>query len=112
MRKRRVLCAVVLAAVLPVPVAAVGATSWVGSNFTQDLDSRREVMACDRESDGNGVRGDYVPNGTGSTYTVYDGNGSGNSCAHSGSFSKRIYKHRAVEVRTAAPDGVGAWVYP
>ena len=112
-RTKRAFCAVVLAAVLPAPVAAVGATSWYGSNFTKDLDSRREVMACDREGgDGNIVRGDYTPNGTSSIHVIVDDNGANNSCAHSGSYSKRIYRHRVVEVRTLAPDGFGAWVYP
>lgn len=109
---RRLLCTVALAVVLPIPLGATAATSTYGNNFTQDQNLKREVMACDGEADSHGVRGDYVPNGTGSTYTIYDGNGSGNSCAHTGVFSQKIYKHRVVEVRTAQPDGVGAWAYP
>ncbi|MET4076863.1 hypothetical protein ABIB53_000011 [Janibacter sp. UYMM211] len=92
--------------------AAVAVSSYQGSDFTRDLDSRREVMACDMESDGNGVRGEYVPNGTSSTHTIYDGNGASNTCAHSGSYSARIYKHRVTEVLELEPDAHGAWVYP
>lgn len=109
---KRAALAVVIALALPAPLQAVAATSWYSKNFTRDLDSRREVMACDGESDGYGVRGEYVPNGTASTHTIYDGNGASNSCAHSGSYSQRIYKHRVVEVRPVSMDGVGAWVYP
>lgn len=83
-----------------------------GSDYTEDFNGIKQLRVCDKESDGHGVRGDHVLNGSRSVYTIYDGNGANNACEESGVYPKTIYKHRAVEVVPMNNDAEGPWVYP
>lgn len=112
---KRALCWLGVAVALAAPAsvnADSGLKSRQGSDYSQDHNSIRQVMACDRESDSHGVRADLVPMGSSVPHTVNDDNGANNACVSSGVYSQKIYRHRIVEVIPWENDPVGPWKYP
>lgn len=97
----------------PLASAALGLTSYEGSDYSQDLNTASQVKACDREADARDVFAQFKVRGVGDPQRVYDSNGANNACVYSGSYGDNaIYAHRIVEDVTFGPDLQGRWKYP
>jgi hypothetical protein len=107
--------ALVLAAVTllaAAPSAALGLTSYYGSNYSYDYNYRTAMAACDMETDGDGAYAKFVVNGSGSTLRLDDPNGSEAGCGYSSGWTNGIYSHQTCEDLAWQPDPCGNKVYP
>jgi hypothetical protein len=92
--------------------SAAAVTSYQGDDYAYDYSAARYIAACDREADGNEVKGVYdFNNSGGSNGSVLDSDGSNGNCA-SRNTGGTIYRHRTCEAINFWPDNCGNWVAP
>ena len=89
--------------------AAQGVTSYQGSAYSQDYNSRRYIRNCDREADSISTKAIYDFNATGtSDGNISDQDGANNNCA-SKNTGATINRHRTCENENWWPDVCGNW---
>lgn len=89
--------------------AAQGVTSYQGSDYSQDYNSKRYIRNCDREADSISTKGIYDFNSTGdSNGNISDQDGANSNCA-SKNTGGTINRHRTCENENWWPDVCGNW---
>lgn len=89
--------------------AASAATSYQGSDYSQDYNTRRYLRNCDRESDSTSTKGIYDFNSTGGANgSISDQDGNNGVCA-SRNAGSTINRHRTCETPNWWPDTCGNW---
>ena len=89
--------------------AATAATSYHGSDYGQDYNSRQYVRSCDREADSNIIHTDYsFTSNRVVAGAITDGNGSNGDCA-STNLSRTVTHHKTCE-RNHIVWNCGNWV--
>lgn len=100
------LCAAVLTASWGVASAA---TSYQGSDYSQDYNSKHNMRNCDQESDSTATKGIYDFNGSGdSNGNISDQDGNNGVCA-SKATGGTVNRHRTCEIPNWWPDQCGNW---
>ncbi len=92
--------------------SASAITSWQGDDYSYDYNSKTYIKACDKESDGNEVKGVYDFNNSGdSNGSALDSDGNNGVCG-SKNTSGTIVRHRTCEAINFWPDNCGSWQAP
>jgi hypothetical protein len=104
---------VVSCVILIVSSAAASAiVSYHGDDYSFDYNAKTYIKACDMESDGNEVKGNYDFNNSGdASGSVIDGDGNNGVCA-SKNTAGTIVRHRTCEAINFWPDSCGNWQAP
>ncbi|MFE2044214.1 hypothetical protein ACFXAZ_25470 [Streptomyces sp. NPDC059477] len=84
-------------------------TSYNGSDYSFDSESRERMTACDKESDSTPVKGEYYNVGNNTKRDVKDSDGNNGTCASEGNGVGKVLKHKTCEYRSAWPDACGNW---
>lgn len=88
---------------------ASAVTSYQGDDFSFDYFSRTYMAACDQESDGNQVKGNYdFDNSGGTDGSAMDEDGNNGVCGTANTFGT-VIRHRTCEVQQFWPDNCGNW---
>lgn len=86
--------------------------SFHGDDYSYDYYAKVYIRACDMESDGNEVKGNYDFNNSGDpSGSVIDGDGNNGVCA-SKNTAGTIVRHRTCEAINFWPDSCGNWQAP
>lgn len=90
-------------------VAASATTSYQGSDYSQDYNSKQNIRNCDQESDSTATKGIYDFNSSGdSNGNISDQDGNNGVCA-SKATGGTIARHRTCEIPNWWPDECGNW---
>jgi len=95
------------ALVLAAPATAAALTSYQGSDYSQDFNSRHNMRTCDQESDQTPVKAVYQKT-DGRWDDVKDSDGNNGRCAEEGT-GGTVLKHKTCEYRWGWPDACGNW---
>lgn len=89
--------------------AAGAVTSYQGSDYSQDYNSKKYLRNCDQEADSTSTKGIYDFNSSGdSNGNVSDQDGANGVCASKNTGST-INRHRTCENPNWWPDTCGNW---
>lgn len=100
-------------AVLGVAAAAGAVPAYAdrvyqGGDYAEDFSGQSRLRACDREGDGNGVKGGARTT-VGSSYEIKDPNGYGGVCGETARLGE-IYRIRVCEIKAGPlPDDCSDW---
>lgn len=98
--------ALFIAGLVLAPISATAATSWQGSDRSDDY--TQSIRIYDGEDDYHPVRVEYKMETNSSSRHLYNYNGPSTSKSESTAY--RPARHRAIEILNNRPDAYGAWV--
>jgi len=91
---------------------ASAVTSYQGDDYSYDYNSKTYMKACDKESDGNEVKGNYDFNSSGDTNgSAIDSDGNNGVCGARNT-GGTVARHRTCEAINFWPDNCGNWQAP
>lgn len=93
--------------------SAAAATSYNGSDYSYDYNTKQNLRTCDQESDSTPVKGRADDDGNLTTdQTILDSDGNNGVCASATItlYPGRIWHHSTCEAPRFRPDPCGNWV--